>query len=220
MLQPKRPSRLRRLSDYTTEPTDRLPSTTGYDPADWPSVPTDPDYVVIGLLASPAPPHLITSRATSSLRSGTGRARCCASGNSNAFHRTDATGLLAATRLAVHAHADAPGEVPAVILAPEGHQVRQEYLSHLMRGPARATLAGHANAGSPRHLRGMSCCVRERGARILPTPPAICPRNRCWYRHQVTARAIRPPLAHDGCEEEEQPSRQAPQAESPVNRRP
>ncbi|MBT7069072.1 MAG: hypothetical protein HN919_22440 [Verrucomicrobia bacterium] len=39
---------------------------------------------------------------------------------------------------------DVLGEVPAVIPDPEGHQVRQEYLSHLMRGPARADPAGNA----------------------------------------------------------------------------
>ena len=70
-------------------------------------------------------------------------AKCSRAGYVQALPRSDATGLLAACGVSlVHPRPDVPGEVHTVIPDPQGHQVRHEYMSHLMRGPARADVAG------------------------------------------------------------------------------
>ena len=78
------------------------------------------------------------------------------------FFDPTAPGLLGATRLAGHPRTDTLREVHTVILHPEGHQVRQEYLSHLMRGPARATVIRNDNGPSPHYPPAASRSLRNR----------------------------------------------------------
>ncbi len=86
--------------------------------------PTDPDYVVIGLRASRTSPHFACILLEARMH-----AKCFPSGNTNAPNRSNATGLLAAYGVSlIHPRPDVSGEIRTVILDPQGHQVRQEYL--------------------------------------------------------------------------------------------
>ena len=85
------------------------------------------------------------------------------SGYVQALPRSDATGIL--SRLAAASpdpRPDTLGEIRTIILDPQGHQVRQEYLSHLMQGPARATVMCYDNGGCAHYPPAVARSQRTR----------------------------------------------------------